>query len=207
MDLPHSAYHLQSLNQMLELSETNACLHNLHSVRELDTDGDFLIDVGHTVSGILEGILDRIMHLALLTNLCCFRLDLRLFFSGNSCHCYRIDLLMRLPVPFVESWKVRSALPLCLQRTPCFVQNSSIEIFFESPSAWYKNQRLSKSFELYTIDLILKTSPARPCRLACPRKVSNSLFIHNTSKLTAYNFNFQLSLFLIYYSYKKKLNI
>ena len=93
---------------MLEFSETYSRLHNLHSIGELDADGDFLIDVGHTVSGILEGILDRIMHLALLTNLCCFRLDLRLFFSGNSCHCYRIDLLMRLPVPFVESWIIRS---------------------------------------------------------------------------------------------------
>ena len=31
---------------MLELSETNACLHNLHSVRELDADGDLLADVG-----------------------------------------------------------------------------------------------------------------------------------------------------------------
>ena len=59
--------------------------------------------------------------------------------------------------------------------TPCFVQrsalplgsskNSSIEIFFGSPSAWYRNQRLSKSLLLYTICLILKTRPARLCRL------------------------------------------
>ena len=95
---------------MLELSETNACLHNLHSVRELDADGDLLVDVSHPISGVFERMPDWIMHLALLTNLCCFRLDLRLFFSGNSCHCYRIDLLMRLPVPFVESWKVNSVL-------------------------------------------------------------------------------------------------
>ena len=97
---------------MLELSETYSRLHNLHPIRELDADGDLLADVSHPVSRILKGMPYRIMHLALLTNLCCFRLDLRLFFSGNSCHCYRIDLLMRLPVPFVESWKVRSALPL-----------------------------------------------------------------------------------------------
>ena len=57
--------------------------------------------------------------------------------------------------------------------------NSSIEIFFGRPSAWYKNQRLSKSLLLYTICLILKTSP----------KVSFSHFMHNTSKLTAYAYS------------------
>ena len=94
---------------MLEFSETYSRLHNLHPVRKLDADGDLLVDVGHFVGRVLERMSDRIMHLALLTNLCCFRLDLRLFFSGNSCHCYRIDLLMRLPVPFVESWEIRSS--------------------------------------------------------------------------------------------------
>ena len=57
-------------------------------------------------------------------------------------------------------------------------KNSSIEIFFGRPSALVKrsscagllptgrkNQRLSKSLLLYTICLILKTSPARLCRL------------------------------------------
>ena len=54
-----SAYHLQSLNQMFELSETYSCLHNLHPVRELDADEDLLVDVGHPVSGILKGCLTR----------------------------------------------------------------------------------------------------------------------------------------------------
>ncbi len=61
-------------------------------------------------------------------------------------------------------------------RTLCFVQNSSIEIFFGRPSAWYKSQRLSKSFELYTICFILKTSP----------KVSFFQLMYKTSKLTVY---------------------
>ena len=187
MDLPPSAYHLQSLNQMLEFGETNSSLHNLHSVRELDADGDLLTDVCYFVGRVFERVSDRIMNLTLLTHLFSFRLNLSLFVSWHSCNRNWIDLLMRLPVPFVESWIVRSSsarLPkqelraLCSART-CSLglsKNSSIEMFFGRPSAWYKNQRLSKSFELYTICLILKTSP----------KVSFSHFMHNTSKLTAY---------------------
>ena len=115
------------------------------------------------------------MHLTLLTNLLRLSLD-RLVFIRTTGDRDGVNFLMRLTVPFVESWEVRSALPLCLQRTPCFVQNSSIEIFFGRPSAWYRNQRLSKSLLLYTICLILKTSP----------KVSFSHFIHKMSKLTVY---------------------
>ena len=100
----------KSLNQMLEFSETYSRLHNLHPIRELDADGDLLADVSHPVSRILKGMPYRIMHLTLLTNLCCFRLNFRLFFSGHSCNCYWIYLLMRLPVPFVESWEVDSVL-------------------------------------------------------------------------------------------------
>ena len=131
----------------------------------------------------------RIMHLALLTNLLRLSLNRLVFFRPTS-DCDGVNFLMRLAVPFVESREVRSSsarlLPTGRKNSVlCAViglplrssKNSSIEIFFGRPSAWYRNQRLSKSFELYTIDLILKTSP----------KVSNSLFIHNTSKLTAYN--------------------
>ena len=106
MDLLLS-YHLQSLNQMLEFSETYSRLHNLHSIGELDTDGDFLIDVGHTVSGILKRMPDWIMHLTLLTHLLHFRLNLNIL-CRIACHCYRINLLMRLLVPCFESWIIRS---------------------------------------------------------------------------------------------------
>ncbi len=95
---------------MLELSETYTRLRDSHSVRELDADGDLLVDVSHPVSGILEGMPDRIMHLTLLCNLFRFSLDLCLFFSRHSGHCYRINLLMRLAVPFVESREVNSVL-------------------------------------------------------------------------------------------------
>ena len=108
MDLLLS-YHLQSLNQMLELSETNSRLHNLHPVRELDADGDLLADVSHLVCRVFEGILDRIMHLALLTRPLCFRLNLRIFRRIAS-HCHGIYPLMRLAVPFVESGIVHSML-------------------------------------------------------------------------------------------------
>ncbi len=85
---------------MLELSETNTRLGNLHSVRELDADGDLLVNAGHLVGGILEGMSDRIMHLAFLGYFIRFCLNLCFFISGHSCHCYRVNLLMRLPVPF-----------------------------------------------------------------------------------------------------------
>ena len=51
---------------MLELSETDTCLGDSHPIRKLDADGDLLVDVGHPVGGILEGMPDRIMHLTLL---------------------------------------------------------------------------------------------------------------------------------------------
>ena len=101
-------YHLYSLNQMLELSETDSGLHNLHPVRELDTDGDLLADVGHTISGILEGMPDRIMNLTLFAHSIRFRLDLCIF-RRITCHCHRIYPLMCLAVPFVESRIVRSS--------------------------------------------------------------------------------------------------
>ena len=106
MDL-QSTYHLQSLNQMLELSEINTRLRDLHSIRELDVDGDLLINAGHTIGRIFKGMPDRIMHLALLAHLFHFRLDLGIF-CRIACHCYRIDLLMCLLVPCFESWVVRS---------------------------------------------------------------------------------------------------
>ena len=109
MDLPLSAYHLQSLNQMLELSETNACFRDSHSIWELDADGDLLVDVGHPVSGIFEGVPDRIMYLALLANLLCLRLDLRIFFRTAS-NRDGVNFLMRLAVPFVESREIDSVL-------------------------------------------------------------------------------------------------
>ena len=90
---------------MLELSETYSSLDNLHSIWELDADGDLLVDVGDTVIGILEGMPDWIMHLTLLTHLFCFSLNLRFFNRGYSFYCNRINLLMRLPVPFVSFLK------------------------------------------------------------------------------------------------------
>ena len=101
------AYHLQSLNQMLEFSETNSRLHNLHPIRELDADGDLLADVSHPVSRILKGMPYRIMNLTLLTNLCCFSLNLSIL-SRIARHCYRINRLMRLLVLCFESWEIRS---------------------------------------------------------------------------------------------------
>ena len=92
---------------MLELSETNTRLRDLHSFRKLDVDGDLLVNAGHTIGRILEGMPDRIMHLALLAHLFHFRLDLGIF-CRIACHCYRIDLLMRFLVPCFESWVVRS---------------------------------------------------------------------------------------------------
>ena len=133
---------------MLELSETDSRLHNLHSVRELDADGDLLADVSHLVGRVLEGILDWIMHLTLLTHPLCFRLDLRIFRRITG-HCHGIYPLMRLAVPFVESGIVHPML---------------------------RAELLYQSFELYTICLILITSP----------KVSFSHFMCKTSKLTVY---------------------
>lgn len=54
MDLPLSAYHVQSFNQMLELSETYSGFYNFDSIREFDADGDSLVDVSDSVSRILE---------------------------------------------------------------------------------------------------------------------------------------------------------
>ena len=93
---------------MLELSETDTCLRYLHSVWELDGDGDFLVNVCHPVCGVLEGVTDRIMDFALLTHLLRFRLDLRVLRRITS-HCHGIYPLVRLAVPFVESWIVRSS--------------------------------------------------------------------------------------------------
>ena len=92
-----------------EFGETNASLRYLHSVRELDADGDLLTDVCYFVSRVFERVSDRIMNLTLLTHLFSFRLNLSLFVSWHSCNRNWIDLLMRLPVPFVESWEVRSS--------------------------------------------------------------------------------------------------
>ena len=94
---------------MLELSETYTRLHNLHPVRELDADGDFLVNVGHFVSGVLEGMSDRIMHPTLFTHL--FRLSLdRLVFFWTTSDCDRVNFLMRLAVPFVEGREIDSVL-------------------------------------------------------------------------------------------------
>ena len=130
-----SAYHFQSLNQMLDLSETNASLRNLHTIRELDVDRDLLVDVSHSVSWIPEGVSDGIMDLTLLTYLLRFRLDLGIFIQTTSDRDW-VYFLMCLAVPFVESWEIRSSsarLPkqelralcsnrffstLCLQRIP-----------------------------------------------------------------------------------------
>ena len=113
-----------------------------------------------------------------LTHLICFSLNLRFFNRGYSFYCNRINLLMRLPVPFVESRIVDSVLIAIIGLPLRSSKNSSIEIFFGRPSAWYKrsssagllptgrkNQRLSKSLLLYTICRILKISAARLCRL------------------------------------------
>ena len=106
MDLPPSIYHLQSLNQLLELSKTNACFRDSHSIWELDVDGD-LVDACYAISRILKGLSDRIMHLTLLTHLLCLRPDLGIFFRATSDR-DGVNFLMRLAVPFVESRIVRS---------------------------------------------------------------------------------------------------
>ena len=93
---------------MLELSETYARLHDLHPVRELDADGDFLADVCHFVGRVLERMPDRIMHLTLLTNLLSLCLN-RLVFIRTTSDRNGINSLIRLAVPFVESWEIRSS--------------------------------------------------------------------------------------------------
>ena len=95
---------------MLELSETNACLRYLHPIRELDIDGDFLVDASHTICRILEGVSDRIMYLALLAHLFCFHPDLFFLISRHPCYCHWTNLLMRLSIPCVESRIVDSVL-------------------------------------------------------------------------------------------------
>ena len=94
---------------MLEFSETYSRLHNLHSVRELDADGDYLADVGHFVGRVLEGVSDRIMHLTFLTHLFRFSLNRLVFFRTTS-DCDRVNFLMRLAVPFVEGREIDSVL-------------------------------------------------------------------------------------------------
>ena len=93
---------------MLEFSETDARLHNLHPVRELDADGDLLADVCHFVGRVLERMSDRIMHPALLTNLLRLSLNRLVFFRASSDR-DGVNFLMRLAVPFVESREVRSS--------------------------------------------------------------------------------------------------
>lgn len=94
---------------MLELSKTNARLHYLHPVWELDADGDLLADVCHFVGGVLEGVPDRIMHLTLLAHLLRLSLNRLVFFRTTSDR-DGVNLLMRLAVPFVESREVDSVL-------------------------------------------------------------------------------------------------
>ena len=94
---------------MLEFSETYTRLHNLHSVRELDADGDFLADVGHFVGRVLERMSGRIMHLTFLTHLFRFSLDYLVFFRTTSDR-DGVNFLMRLAVPFVESREIDSML-------------------------------------------------------------------------------------------------
>ena len=168
MDLPPSAYHLQSLNQMLELSETNACLHNLHSVRELDADRDFLADVGHTVSGILEGILDRIMHLALFTHLLRLSLDRLIFFRATSDR-DGVNFLMRLAVPFVESGIVHSMLRAellywdILRKALSLVQKPKALKIFTAVyhSSHSLNDRKGIIFPIHTQDVKIDSLPVR----------------------------------------------
>ena len=93
---------------MLEFSETYSRLCDSHSIRKLYAYGDFLVDVGHPIRGLLEGMSDRIMHLTLLTNLLCLSLD-RLVFRRTTSDRDGVNFLMRLAVPFVESWEVRSS--------------------------------------------------------------------------------------------------
>ena len=90
---------------------------------------------------------------------------------------------MRLAVPFVESGIVHSMLRAeGLARRPKGKSTPLPGYSSEGPQpgTGTKGSQLleqrAKSFELYTICLILKTSP----------KVSFSHFIHKTSKLTAY---------------------
>ena len=231
MDLPPSTYHLQSLNQVLEFSKTDASLDDSHPIRELDADGDLLVDVGHPVSGILEGMSDRTMHLALLTQLFSFGLDFRLFFSGNSSHCYRIDLLMHLPVPFVESREIRSSsarLPkqelrafrsartcsLCLQRTPlsrCSSEdhrpgtNAPALLACYQPDARTKGSR--NLLNCIPFVAFLKPAPlgfVAYSSLRVLRKVSFSHFIHKTSKLTVYYNHINVMLRLTFRHYNPK---
>ena len=93
---------------MLELSETDTCLCYLHSIWKLDADGDLLVNISHPVSGVLEGMTDRIMNFTLLTHLLRLRLDLRVLCRITS-HSHGIYPLVRLAVPFVESWVIRSS--------------------------------------------------------------------------------------------------
>ena len=112
-----------------------------------------LVNVGHFVSGILKGMPYRIMHLTLLTHLFSFNPDLFFLISRHPCYCHWANLLMSFSVPCAESSIVRSSsarLPkqelrvLCSART-CSLglsKNSSIEMFFGRPSAWYKRSNL-----------------------------------------------------------------
>ena len=93
---------------MLELSETYSRLRNLHSVWELDADGNFLADVSHLIGRVLEGVPDRIIHLTLFTHLLCLSLNRLVLFRATSDR-DGVNFLMRLAVPFVESWKIRSS--------------------------------------------------------------------------------------------------
>jgi len=69
---------------------------------------DFLVNVGHQVSGVLEGMSDRIMHLTLFTHLLRLNLDCLVFIRTTSDR-DGVNFLMRLAVPFVKSWEVRSS--------------------------------------------------------------------------------------------------
>ena len=54
---------------LLVLLDPYTCLEDSHSVRRLNADGDLLVDVGDTISRILERMHHGIVNLALLTHL------------------------------------------------------------------------------------------------------------------------------------------
>ena len=119
MDL-QSTYHLQSLNQMLELSEINTRLRDLHSIRELDVDGDhapcsprspFPLPSGsrHLLQDCLSLLPDRPSYV-------------------SSCTMFR-----KLGSP-LDLWS------LCLQRTPCLVQRSALPLTSEGPQPGTKTK-------------------------------------------------------------------
>ncbi len=116
----------------------------------------------------LKRMLDRIMYLTLFTRLLRLSLNCHIFFWTTS-DSDGINFLMRLAVPFVESWEIDSMLCAAL-----------------GFAAWLVQEFLYRDILRKALSLDRTLGFAAYSSLRVLRKVSFYHFTYKTSKLTAY---------------------